>query len=441
MKHKTLLDSFPQLVKEWHPTKNIGLTPNNVTCRSNKKVWWMCLECNYEWEAIINNRIRSLKCPSCIGRAVTKDNCLGNKCPELAKEWHPTKNADITPYDVTLRSGKKIWWKCSYCGNEWQSSPNNRTQRGKITKCFQCGSLGIRNPNLSKEWHPTKNGDLTPYDISYGSGKCVWWKCLNCKNEWKASVRDRSNEEKKCPDCNCLLKQNPNLSKEWHPTKNGKLKPKNVSRGSKKTVWWKCEKCGYAWEALIYKRNIGLKSCLRCRSLGIMSPELSEEWHPTKNGKLTPYEVSMGSNLNIWWLCSKCKHSWIARPQSRQDGNGCPNCFKITLRDGTICDSITEAYYYLVLKDRKIDFLYNEKYGDLGVHGNCKYDFYIPEEKKIIEVTSFDKSVKWWVSYLRNIVRKKRYVENVLHENFEFVQIKLSKSQTKYVRQNEDKTK
>lgn len=34
-------------------------------------------------------------------------------------------------------------------------------------------SLAIKNPNLAKEWHPAKNGELTPNDITAGSEKRV----------------------------------------------------------------------------------------------------------------------------------------------------------------------------------------------------------------------------------------------------------------------------
>ena len=30
-------------------------------------------------------------------------------------------------------------------------------------------------PDLAKQWHPTKNGDLKPMDVTYGSKKKVWW--------------------------------------------------------------------------------------------------------------------------------------------------------------------------------------------------------------------------------------------------------------------------
>ena len=38
---------------------------------------------------------------------------LSEKYPKLVKEWHPTKNGDLTPSDVTHGSNKKVWWVCN----------------------------------------------------------------------------------------------------------------------------------------------------------------------------------------------------------------------------------------------------------------------------------------------------------------------------------------
>ena len=32
--------------------------------------------------------------------------------PELSKEWHPTKNGQLTPFLCTKRSNKNVWWQC-----------------------------------------------------------------------------------------------------------------------------------------------------------------------------------------------------------------------------------------------------------------------------------------------------------------------------------------
>jgi len=94
--------------------------------------------------------------------------------------------------------------------------------------------LSVTRPRLALEWHPTKNGKLTPRDVTEGSGKEVWWKCpKGDDHEWRAIVAKRKHNG--CPFCsghavsssNCLESTNPELAKEWHPTKNGKLSPKD----------------------------------------------------------------------------------------------------------------------------------------------------------------------------------------------------------------------
>ena len=53
-------------------------------------------------------------------------------------------------------------------------------------------SLAEKHPELTKQWHPTKNGELTPNDVTFGSNKKVWWKCDKAEDhEWKASLKNR----------------------------------------------------------------------------------------------------------------------------------------------------------------------------------------------------------------------------------------------------------
>jgi len=57
---------------------------------------------------------------------------------------------------------------------------------------------------------------------------------------------------------------------------------------------------------------------------------LVEEWHPTKNGELKPESVTSSMAKRIWWLCSKDDtHSWVSPIRSRTLKNsGCPHCKK-----------------------------------------------------------------------------------------------------------------
>jgi hypothetical protein len=42
-------------------------------------------------------------------------------------------------------------------------------------------------PKLAKQWHPVKNGTLTPDKIMAGSGMKVWWQC-DKGHEWQTKV-------------------------------------------------------------------------------------------------------------------------------------------------------------------------------------------------------------------------------------------------------------
>jgi len=42
----------------------------------------------------------------------------------------------------------------------------------KLTDTYNLKTI---NPKLAEEWHPTKNGNLTPKDVLPKSGKKVWW--------------------------------------------------------------------------------------------------------------------------------------------------------------------------------------------------------------------------------------------------------------------------
>ena len=54
-----------ELSKEWNYEKNKDLKPEKVTSNSNKKVWWKCSVCGYEWEAQISSRNKGAGCPKC----------------------------------------------------------------------------------------------------------------------------------------------------------------------------------------------------------------------------------------------------------------------------------------------------------------------------------------------------------------------------------------
>ncbi len=301
---------------------------------------------------------------------------------------------------------------------------------------------------LAKQWHPAKNGSLTPYNVTYGSGKAVWWECKN-GHEWRARVSHRSFDHSGCPYCagnkftkkKSLQTVNPKIAKQWHPTKNGKLKPNDISFGSGKKVWWKCS-VGHEWQATIDSRtnNCRRSNCPFCSHHRVtkdtcllsMLPDVSKEWDFNKNGDIKPSDVSPYSHIKVWWKCIN-GHGWSTPVYSRRYA-GCPFCKGINLKCGAHCDSLVEAYFYLKYKSKKIKFFHNKIYGR-GL-GKRRYDFYFPNENKYIEITSFDNRHMAYKKYRKNINKKKRYVEKILGAKFEFVRLFLTAKQINYVRRN-----
>ena len=351
---KSLAKIHPEIAKQWHPTKNGDLLPNDVKSGSHKKVWWKCDKGDdHEWESKIANRVYNQQgCSVCSGRTVVKSNCLNTTDPEIAKQWHPTKNGDLTTNDVTLGSNKKVWWKCDKGDDhEWESKIANRTVNEQ--GCPFCSGNSVSKTNsletrltsqLKKEWHPTKNINITPQNLTYGSNKEVWWKCG--KNEMhdyqmspKSKLRGRG-----CPFCTghkvhkttSLKYKYPTVAKQWHPTKNGELTADNVTVGSNKMVWWKCDKGDdHEWEAAVATivRGVGCSVCagytvVKSNCLNTTDPQIAKQWHPTKNGDLTPHDITRGNQKEVWWKCDKGDdHVWKSTIGNRTIQNqNCPYC-------------------------------------------------------------------------------------------------------------------
>jgi hypothetical protein len=145
-----------------------------------------------------------------------------------------------------------------------------------------------------------------------------------------------------CPYCtnktigygNDLLSRNPILSKEWHPIKNGVLKPSKVFPGSSDKVWWICNQ-GHEWKSEICSRNNGA-NCPGCsgrmatkeNNLKVLKPKIAKDWDYSKNLNLKPEEFKMFSKKKIWWICIT-GHSEYVSILDKIRKNGCTECKKM----------------------------------------------------------------------------------------------------------------
>ena len=531
--YNDLKTTHPEVANEWHPTKNGNLKPTEVVAGSSKKVWWKG-KCGHEWSAVISSRATNGRgCPYCNGNKILVGfNDFATKYPEQLREWDYDKNI-ISPNKIFPKSKQKYWWKCEK-GHSYLMSIDKKTSRK--FGCPICSGHGVEkgvndletiNPSLAKEWHPTKNGNFLPSEITVGSGKKVWWIC-KYGHEWQASPHDRHGDNTGCPICrsrmqtsfpeqaiyfyikklfpdsinryknfagsdmeldvfvpssqlaieydgrawhrtneehererkkyllckankitlirikekhptvwkdtadstyliektndysslqfvlqhildfidtqaqleyalrpsidlssffepqnsplfqinnsnynfrfhhssvivdikkdrkeiqsylscidNSLANLRPDIAKEWDKDKNYPLKPEMFSLGSYEDVWWICPKCGKSFKATIKSRtralSLGCPECAQVQSgrtftlrkvkevgsLRETHPELAKEFHPTLNGDLTPDNITAGRFKPLWWKCSKCGYEWLASPNLRKRGIGCPHC-------------------------------------------------------------------------------------------------------------------
>ena len=132
---------------------------------------------------------------------------------------------------------------------------------------------------------------------------------------------------------NSFTIQYPTVAAEWHPTRNGNLKPDMFLSCSNQLAWWMCEK-GHEWEATIESRTKYSAGCPVCANLKILPgindmitthPDIAKEWNTEKNNALKPSDVCAGTMKKVWWICNR-GHEWQAAIASRCKGIGCPIC-------------------------------------------------------------------------------------------------------------------
>ena len=109
------------------PAPHGRLRPSDVFHRAKRLVWWKCPKGpDHEWRASVYDRSRAAGCPFCRGRRVSVTNSLQAQFPDVAREWHPTRNGSLTPATVVGTAREHCWWRCAR-GHVWRELVRNRT--------------------------------------------------------------------------------------------------------------------------------------------------------------------------------------------------------------------------------------------------------------------------------------------------------------------------
>lgn len=440
-----LLKDNAKLVRKYDFLKNnaLGIDINDLTARSSKKVWWKCDTCGCSWLATIASQNDKIEhgCPYCSGRAVIKGKTdLLSMFPEIAQEWNYEKNNSLFPSDVSAKSNSKVWWVCNE-GHEWQATISNRTNNNSgcprcniekvnsfceqavfyyVKRAFPDTINGDKHINVELDlfipslqtaveydgeaWHRSEKrmqNDLEKNKACDAAGiklirireprlpkieNCVTIiradsstsKSLNDAIKMLLSILGESNIVVDTDsDCGYILelyavkKQtrslaycSPSIAAEWHPIKNGNLTPDKIYNTSNRKVWW-LGKCGHEWQMSVCDRTrIPAKQtpgkrvkkpygCPYCSGKRILDgfndlqttfPQVASEWHPSKNGDLNPTDISYGSKKVIWWQCIN-GHEWKATPNHRCGSHqNCPICYKENRSPAVKCIDTGEVF-------------------------------------------------------------------------------------------------
>lgn len=195
------------------------------------------------------------------GKAIKGVNDLATTNPEVLRFWDYEKNGDITPEIITRNYKHKLWWKCPECGGNsccgmFQSSCKKFIGSAVVVTghCFSCllkRPPKERQEEYNKYWALYKSEDEEQqaherYRAAVAKAKA--------ENRYHNGAFSYTN----------FQDANPTAAAEWHPTKNGDLKPFNFAPSAKDVVWW-LGKCGHEWQASVANRCRG-QGCQICES-------------------------------------------------------------------------------------------------------------------------------------------------------------------------------
>ena len=343
----TINDHSPELLVDWHSTKNGNRSPFNTSYGSDYQAHWVCSICGYEWEVRVANRaIHKTGCPEC-------EKGWNHSFPELAlffyiKNVFPDtsldENLDIQPFksvDLFIRSKLlAIEYDGAYTHRNRKDKDEEKSKR-ILEKGVEL--LRIREEGLPEFTftHPSlkiisykRKGDPSVNDcikkvLRFLEADEEIIKEVNILRDTIAILRQLPPIEQK----DNLQELYPNLVQEWHFENNAPFKPQHFKAKSNYQVWWTCEN-GHEFDAKIISRTKG-HGCRYCAgndvteesSLAHLFPSIAAEWNYEMNGELTPEAISAHSNKEVFWKCPNCHSSYENMINDRTGGGeNCPYC-------------------------------------------------------------------------------------------------------------------
>lgn len=343
-------NNLQHLITEWDYEKNDKDPSDYIGLKSNETVSWVC-KLGHSYSAKICSRTGKSHtgCPYCAGKKILEGfNDFASVHPHLLLDWDYESNNSIGifPNSIGASVDVKVSWICHICKYKWDTVINNRTNNHHQNGCPNCAKQLQTSFSEQAIYYYVKqifpdaiNGDRNildgkELDIYIPSQKvaieydgCVWHS-----NKKEHDLK----KEKLCQEKGITLYR----IKEYR--KGG------ITLPNSEFIYYHCKDDYNMLSSIINDifRSLKVKklplidinkdiliikktyySSKEEKSLSIKYPKIAKEWHPTKNGEITPLMVSASTDDKYWWMCSKCKYEWYARVSSRTCSNtGCIVC-------------------------------------------------------------------------------------------------------------------
>jgi DNA-directed RNA polymerase subunit RPC12/RpoP len=352
---QSLMDLYPELADQWDATRNGDLTPADIHPGTACKFWWLCLDCGRSYQTTpVSRTTRGSGCQSCswlkrgqLRSMPPEGGSLADLRPEIAAEWHPTRNDPLRPEDVKAGSNRKVWWQCSE-GHEWRTMVGSRTTGRRCPECLlhstsaqqirlaaELSALGFP---VSDRHRPIEVAGRRPVraDIVLADWKLVieldgaFWHA----DQIEADIT----QTRALIDAGWRVLR---LREGDLPGLNvGELHARVPSYADAYTlacaVIDRLARVGLTVPGVEEYRAAGKPIATResdaqirmPREVSVASefPDVAAEWHPTKN-TTTADRVPPFSNEKAWFRCGTCGCEWESIISNRTNlGQGCPPC-------------------------------------------------------------------------------------------------------------------
>ncbi len=395
------------VLDDWDYTKN-AYAPSDITFGSNKKAWFKCHICGYEWQTVIISRtLQRTDCKMCVRRISSSfpEQCVYHY---IALYFNDAINGDRTilggpELDVWVPS---LYFAVEYDGNTWHKDSVKDISKDKLCEERKIALYRIREKGCKEL---DSNNSIT-FEYEYGDWDTlsriiiVILKDFGIKNPDVDITRDEyliKEHYYRQTLADSLSNLYPDISKEWHPTKNGNITPNLVSAETHDQYYWLCPN-GHMYKASVKNRVRMHSGCPYCSNQKILKgfndletthPEIALDYDNQKNERKS-YEISRGCSDFVWFRCHKCGYEFNYQLNTYVNNGGlCPVCskkgktkFKKVLKYETneLFDTLPLAAKSISLNELKTKSIYKNIYNACSGKAATAYGyhwFYVTVDK------------------------------------------------------------